>query len=326
MNIPPTEAIRVPVDQLRALSISLFLKAGVPPQDADLITKLLIETDQRGVLSHGTRCVPGYTRAFLNGLLNPTPQIRLIKDEPSTAVVDGDGGLGHLATARATELSITKAKAIGVSATISRNHGHVGAAGKYTRMAIREGCIGFCVSGHTMGPFNVDSPTWNPLGNPPMSFAFPSGTEAPLVLDMGTSFFEAEHFPSLFEKVPAAFFKSIGLVGIANLLGGVLAGMMFSEFRAENRRYSLAGFGSFIYVVDIERFVPIETFKAEVDRTMREIHKLPPLPGYERYDFPGGLEWDREHKWAVEGIPLSGGHQRELEEIADELGVPVPWR
>lgn len=105
-----------------------------------------------------------------------------------------------------------------------------------------------------------------------------------------------------------------------------MAGMMGSEFRVENRRYASAGYGTFICALDIGRFVPIDAFKADVDRTMREIHTLPPFPGYERYDLPGGLEWDRERTWAVEGIPLSRDHQRELEEIADELYVPVPWR
>jgi len=326
MNVPPTEAIRVPVDQLRGLSVALFRRAGVPSEHAELITELLIDTDLRGVLSHGTRCVNGYVRSFLEGRLNPTPQIRVIRDEPTTGIVDGDGGLGHPATVQATELAIAKARATGIGAAVSRNHGHFGGAGKYTRMAMREGCIGFCVSGHTMGGFKVDRPVWNPLGAPPMSFAFPSGTETPLILDMGTSFFAPEHFSSFFEQAPAAFFKSIGLVGVANLMGGVLAGMMFPEFAPENRTYAAAVYGAFICVFDIERFVPLEAFKAEVDRTMREIHTLPPLPGYERYDLPGGPEWDREHAWATEGIPLGPEHQQGLEEIADELGVSVPWR
>ena len=326
MNVPPVEAIRVPVDQLRELSIALFRRAGVPSQDAELITELLIDTDLRGVLSHGTRCVNGYVRSFLEGRLNPAPRIEVVRDEPTTGIVDGDGGLGHPAAARATELAIAKAKSTGIGALVSRNHGHFGGAGKYTRMAMRENCIGFCVSGHTMGGFAVDRPRWNPLGNPPMSFAFPAKAEAPLVLDMGTSFFESEDFPALFEQVPAAFFKSIGLVGVANLMGGVLAGMMLPEFQAENRRYASAGYGAFICVLEIERFMPVEAFRTEVDRTMREIHTLPPLPGYERYDLPGGLEWDREHAWAGEGIPLSPDHQRGLEEIADEFGIPVPWR
>lgn len=326
MNIPPTKCIRVPVAQLRKLSTSLFLSAGVPQPDADLITDLLIDTDLRGVLSHGTQQIKGYVRHFLDGNLNPSPQLRVIRDEPNTATVDGDGGLGHLATARATGLAINKAKTTGVGVAIARNHGHFGAAGKYTRMAMRQDCFGFCVSGHTMMGLSADRPQWNPLGNPPMSFAFPAGAEAPMLLDMGTSFFEPEHFPSLFERVPAAFFKSIGLVAVANLLSGVMTGMMSTEFLKENRRYPAAGYGAFILILDIGRFVSVEAFKAEMERTMREIHALVPLPGYERYDLPGGLEWERERTWAVEGIPLSPTHQSGLEEIADELGIPVPWR
>ena len=104
-----------------------------------------------------------------------------------------------------------------------------------------------------------------------------------------------------------------------------MAGMMASEFLAAHRSYASAVYGAFICAIDIERFVPIDVFKEEVDRTMREIHKLPPLPGYERYDFPGGPEHQREHRWPEEGIPLGMAHQQELEQIAREMGVPTPW-
>jgi LDH2 family malate/lactate/ureidoglycolate dehydrogenase len=326
MNVPPAEFIRVPAGQLHSLSVNLFQAVGVPHEDAETITSLLIDTDLRGVLSHGTRCVNGYVRHFREGSLNPTPCLRVSGEESTTALVDGDGGLGHLAAHRATEVAIARARASGVGTAVCRNHGHYGAAGKYTRMAARQGCVGFSVSGHTMGGFHVDRPTWNPLGNPPMSFAFPAGHEARLILDMGTSFFEPEHFPALFEQVPAAFFKSIGLVAVAHLLSGALAGMMLPEFLPANRRYAAAGFGAFVAVLDIARFVPLDAFKAEVDRTMREVHGLPPLPGCERYDLPGALEWERERAWAAEGIPLGREHQQGLEEIATELGIAVPWQ
>jgi len=325
MNLPPKDAIRVPAARLSDLSREFLVRAGVSRQDADLITELLIDTDGRGVLSHGTQTLGGYIRAFLDGRLNPRPRIRVVRDEPVTAIVDGDGGLGHLAARLAADLAIDKAKDMGMGAVVCRNHGHFGGAGKYTRMVVRQDCIGFCVSGHTMEGFGGEEPRWNPFGNPPMSFAFPSGEETPLILDMGTSFFEPEHFSSLFEKAPAAFFKSVGLVGVANFLGGVMAGMMQPEFRSASRRYAAASYGSFVWVLDVGRFVSVEEFKAEVDRTMREVHELPPLPGFERYDLPGGPERERERAWAAEGIPLGPTHRSRLEEVADELGVPVPW-
>ena len=326
MNVPPEKFIRVSVDELRSLVVSLFAKAGAPQTDAELITGLLIDTDLRGVFSHGTRCALGYVRGMLEGSINSTPRIRVVRDEPTTATVDGDGGLGHLATHRATELAMARAKATGVGAVASRNHAHFGGAGKYTRMITAQDCVGFCVSGHTMGGFQPDQPRWNPIGNPPMSFAFPAGEETPLNLDMGTSFFEPKDFPDLFEKAPAAFFKSIGLVGVANLMGGVLAGMMLPEFQTDQRRYSAAGYGAFVLAMDIARFVPVSDFKKETDRTMRDLHGLPPWPGYGRYDLPGGPEWEREQSYAKEGIPVGPEHREGLEVIATELGVEVPWR
>jgi len=326
MNRPPTEFIRVQAAQLDALSRAVFEKVGVPPPDAALIAGLLVDTDLRGVFSHGTRCVSGYARSYLGGQLNLTPQVEVVRDEPATAVVDGDGGLGHLASVKAAELAIAKAKALGVGAVATRNHGHFGGAGKYTRMALRQGCAAFCVSGHTIEPQVPAQPQWNPIGNPPMSFAFPGGGEAPLILDMGTSFFEPEHFPALFGPAPAAFFKSLGLVAVAQYFGGVMAGMMEARFRPENRKYAAAGYGAFIAVFDISRFVPVEAFRAEADRSVQRLRQLPPLPGYDRYDLPGGPEWEQEQRWAEEGIPLGPAHQQSLEEIAGELGLALPWR
>ena len=325
LNVPPDEAIRVSVDDLTTLTTTLFQRAGVPPDDAGLITKLLIDTDLRGVLSHGTRTVNGYIRGFLEGRLNTKPQIRVLSDELTTAVVDGDGGLGHPAAYRATELAVAKAKETGLGAATTRNHGHFGSAGKYARMALRQDCVGFCVSGHVVGG-DPNHSVWGSMGNPPMCFAIPGGNGPPLILDMGTIFFDrAEHFPALFETASAAFFKSIGLAAVSNLLSGVLGGTMLEGYSVADRRYPNANYGAFICAIDIARFVPMDAFKAEVDRILKGIQQMQPFPGYDRAGLPGGLEWEREQLWAAEGIPLGKEHQRALEDIAAELSVPVPW-
>jgi LDH2 family malate/lactate/ureidoglycolate dehydrogenase len=194
-------------------------------------------------------------------------------------------------------------------------------------MAMRQDCLAFCVSGHLIGETRIQGePPWNPLGNPPMSFAIPSGDEAPLILDMGTSFFEQADYHATFERMPAAFFKSLGLVGTAMVMGGALAGMMDPAFQTGQRQYSSASYGAFIVVVDIGRFAPVDAFKAEMDRSMKLISHLPPMKGYDRYAFPGGPEHEREKAWAKEGIPLGETHRKGLEDIADKLGVEIPWR
>jgi LDH2 family malate/lactate/ureidoglycolate dehydrogenase len=325
MNVPPREFIRVPAEDLARLSRTLFEKAGMPAADAALVTELLIDTDLRGVLSHGTRLVNEYARTFLAGRLNPVPRIQVVRQEGATAVVDGDGGLGHLPAHRATLLAMAGARETGVGAAISRNHGHFGSAGKYARLALRHDCAALCVSGHAMLASLSGPPSWNPFGCPPMCFAFPGGKEAPIILDMGTSFYGEDHFRDLFASWPAPFFKSIGLVAAAHLLGGTMAGMYQTPFRPGTRRYEAAFYGAFICVFDIARFLEVEDFKAEVDRTVREARQVAPWPGQETYTLPGGPEWERERQWAREGIPLGEEHRLKLEEIAAALGVPVPW-
>ncbi|MEW6750104.1 MAG: Ldh family oxidoreductase [Candidatus Latescibacterota bacterium] len=326
MNVPPKEFLRVPVEALRRLTEDLFVRAGTPGPQAQIIAELLVDTDLRGVFSHGTTCTPRYVRGMLEGQINPAPQVRVVRDEPVTAVIDGDGGLGHIATHHATEMVITKARQQGLGAVGGRPHAHFGGAGKYTRLIIRQDCVGFCVSGHTMGPYHVEHAVWNPLGNPPLSFAFPADQEAPLVLDMGTSLFEPEHFPGVFQQAPAAFFKSLGLVGVAHFLAGILAGLMAEECRPGTRTWAGAGYGAFVLALDIGRFVEVRAFKQEADRAQRALHGLPPLPGYGRYDLPGGPEHEREQEYRALGVPLGREHREGLEETAARLGVSVPWR
>jgi LDH2 family malate/lactate/ureidoglycolate dehydrogenase len=326
MNIPPREALHVPVDDLRTLCTTLFQRAGVPPADADLITDLLIDTDLRGVLSHGTQTVNGYCRSFLNGSLNPTPTVQVIAETATTVLVDGDGGLGHLAAQRMTEAVIAKAKAQGIAAGTTRYHGHFGSAGKYVRQALRQGCVAWCVSGYDVQPA-PGSPLWGSLGNPPLCFGVPGGEGPPMIVDMGAIFFfdPPETLAEGFTRNPAAYFKCLGLAATAHLWGGLLAGTTQPGYSAAERRFPGAVYGSFLSALDVARFVPLESFQAEVDRLLTAVGQLQPMPGYDRAYLPGGLEWEHEQEWSQRGIPLGPAHQRALEALAAELGVAVPW-
>lgn len=328
LNVPPTEFVPVKPEALRAMVVEIFQKVNLSGDHSELIADLLIDTDLRGVLSHGTRQVNGYANAFLSGHLNTQPQIKIISDELTTAIVDGDGGLGHIAMKRATELAIAKAKKSGVGVGVSRNHGHYGSAGKYVRLAIRQDCAAFSVSGGVRDGYDPNASVWHSQGNPPMCFGFPAKKGPPVIVDFAIDFFydKAEHFNTLFYLAPAAFFKCIGLGATSNLLGGALAGMMLPGYRSSERKYPNASQGGFICVIDISRFAPIDVFKAEVDKMTQGIKTMKPFPGLSSSELPGGLEWEREQKWAKEGIPIGKEHQRTLEAIADKVGVAVPWK
>ena len=335
MNVPPTDFTPIMPDDLRDLVVALFTKADVSDVDATLIAHLLVATDLRGVFSHGTRQTSRYVRQFLNGELNPRPAVRVVGETETTATIDGDRGLGHIASHRAACLAVEKAKAHGLGAAVTRNHGHFGAAGKYSRMALDADCVGFAVSACLRHPA-PGQPVSSAAGSSPMSFAIPAGAEPPLVLDMACRPDrprDDEDLKEMFARMPSTFFKFLGLASISHVLGGIMAGITLLEGQdpgmgrgdVDGALIRGANQGAFICAVDIARFMPIDTFKREMDEYVRMVRTLRPFPGYDRADLPGGLEWERAREWSSTGIPVSPGHRAGLEGIAGELGVDVPW-
>lgn len=333
MNVPPSSYIRVMPDDLHRFVSEVLQAYKVPEEDAELIAELMVDTDLRGVFSHGTATLAGYCRTYKNGAFNPKPAQQIIKDTPIITMIDGDGGLGHPATYLATMMSIKKAKVSELSMAVTRNHGHFGSAGKYVRLAVREGLICFCVSGLLARmPEDKQTSAWAhyPLDNCPLSIGFPAENGYPVIADICSSVMDewdvtSERFQSIFSQMPAVVFRSFGLRAACNFLSAALGDMMKSEFSEENRTWANAYYGAFLWVLDPVAFVDPTAFKSEVDRTTELIGALQPLPGYERADLPGGPEYERERTYRESGIPLGDRHRENLETIGLEAGISVPW-
>ena len=171
--------IVVQVDELREFVCALYREAGVGREDAELVAELQVETDLRGVYSHGTRHAPSYIAQILAGDVNPTPEIRVQREGAGYVLVDGDGGLGHVASAAAMRAAIEKARSTGIAAAGVVNAGHFGAAACFTMMAVEERMIGFATT-NTGGP-SVTAPggAARVVGNNPLSYALPAGEEYP---------------------------------------------------------------------------------------------------------------------------------------------------
>ena len=321
MNVVPKEFIRVMPDAMREFISSAFKKAGTTDEDADHMAHLLVLTDLRGVFSHGTQQTPGYVGMMLEGKVNPQPNIQCIDDSPTTAIYDGDGGMGHFASYHAAKAAVKKAKEMGMGAATSRNHFHFGSAGKYTRLALEEDCVGFAVSCHRFRHSPSGSIT-TATGASPMSFAIPSGDQPPIVVDMALSMDGGVAF----EQCPAAFFKILGLSHVSHTLGGFLAGIwLFDQPPDPPKIWEGANQGAFIAAFDISRFRPIDEFKQEVDQHIHDARQMQPAPGYDRADLPGGLEWEREQEWSEIGIPIGEGHQNQLKSVAERVNIPLPF-
>ena len=317
----PEDRIRVRPDDLRRLVVALFEKAGTTTADAELMARLLVQTDMHGVSTHGTWQVAGYVRRMLDGEVNPRPTVRVLNETRTTQVLDGDGGMGHFPCFQGTHWAVARAKEYGTAAVTTCNHFHFSGAGKYSRIAVEQDCIGLAISSHRIN-LDPEATVRQASGGSPISFALPSGSEPSLVLDTGATFidWDEEHF----HRDPWPFYKSLGLGAVLQGLGGILAGIYNSEYIPPESPW-LSNQGGFIAVFAVESFMPVEKFKKEMDRYMREARNMVPMPGDDSAELAGSVEWRLEREYARDGIPISPEHRQGLEAMATELGVETPF-
>ena len=333
MNTPPDAYVLVREEQLLAFSRTCFEKVGLTPDHARLLSRYLVNSDLRGVRSHGTKFVNWYCESFEKGLLNPRPDVRVLSDTDTIATVDGDGSLGYLPMTMATELAIEKAGKTGLGMATVRRIGHYGAAGHYCRLCVDAGCIGMSFQGnrHTAKSRGTGSkPQLGYIGNPPICLAFPSGEEHPVILDAATRILpdvdSGAQSDALLEQMPAAFFKSVGYVASALLLGGALAGHMLPESEEILHRFGEAFRGGMVLAISVAAVVSEEAFRAELDRLVVEVrNSYEPLPGYDEALLPGAIEEQRMVQYRAEGVRYGRIEQDEAEKVCARLGVDLPW-
>src|SRR3982074_2041925 len=115
-NEPGKEPVRVAAGALKAYIGRAFTAVGIPPGDATVLADLITEADLRGSDTHGVFLMPQYCKRIKAGGVNPRPVLRVIEERPSTALVDGDNGMGHLAMKLAAETAIAKHPTSGIAA------------------------------------------------------------------------------------------------------------------------------------------------------------------------------------------------------------------
>lgn len=173
-------------EELKKFATSVFIKIGCPENDAIQAADVLVSADLRGVDSHGVARLSGYIRLHEKNRLNATPKITTTHETPSTAVVDGDLGLGLVVGPHSMKLAIEKAKNVGSGWVAVKNSNHYGIAGYHAMMALEEDCIGISLTNASP----LVSPTFSKerlLGTNPISIAIPTKNQPPFVLDMATT-------------------------------------------------------------------------------------------------------------------------------------------
>jgi LDH2 family malate/lactate/ureidoglycolate dehydrogenase len=183
-----------------------FKGYGVPEADAKLCADVLLESDRRGIESHGVnRFKPIYLDRIKAGIQKPVTDFEVLRETPCTAVADGHDGMGQVIGVKSMQIAIDKAKKYGIGMVAVRNSTHYGIAGYYCTMATEAGCIG--VTGTNARPsiaptFGVE----NMLGTNPLSFGLPTDEDFPFVLDCATSITQrgkTEYYVRIGKDTPA---------------------------------------------------------------------------------------------------------------------------
>lgn len=350
--------MNVSAEKLSAQAAAILRAWGLDEDSIAATTEVMLYADLRGIESHGVSTMTLYDEFRRSGKLTLRPQPRVVRETPVTALLDGDGGLGHLPSQRAMRLAIEKAAKCGVGVVSVRNSNHFGAAGAYATMAPERGLIGF-----------VTCATWRPgivptfgadamLGTNPIAFAAPAKAGPPFCLDMATS-------TVAFNKVKMAAWhgkeiqpgwamdangqpltdataavksirltplgglpdmsshKGYGLATMVEILSTTLSGSFFAATRRQEHpdapRHNV---GHFFLALDPKAFLEEGEFETGLDSM------LVALRGTRRADpeqpvlVAGDPEQEQLTLRSRDGIPLSGELCRTLRGLGDAAGAP----
>lgn len=353
MNRHEQEAI-VNAAELQTVCSQLYQEVGVAQSDADTVSEMQVLMDLRGVHSHATRAVPRYVRGIINGDINPTPELQRLEDNPASVLLDGDRGLGHLVGVRAMNIAIEKARSASIGLAIVRNSNHFGAASSHAMRAMERDMVGFATTnglGVNVAVFGARSTS---IGNNAFSYAIPAGEEPPIVLDMacgaaaagriGTASLYQEKIPlgwaldadgnetedpsKVAAILPAAGPKGSALAIVMDVLCGPLSGGLMGinkHYQPGDAPPEKRTSAHFFLAINIDSFTSIVEFKAEIDRQIRMTRQATPRSGFTRVTLPGEIEWELTQERLANGIPLHEEPLQEIEKLAGELGVEIPW-
>jgi LDH2 family malate/lactate/ureidoglycolate dehydrogenase len=344
-----------PAPKLRGWTEQVFQKIGVSKDDSVLLTDSLIEANLRGVDTHGiTRMLCVYVKRMQVGVVNPKTQLTVLRERPSTALIDCHNGVGQVASNTAMRMAIEKAKTTGTAFVATTHSNHYGAAAYWAMMALEHGMIGFSA---TNAPATV-APTGGRtamLGTNPFAIAIPAGQEQPMVLDLATTVvargrvllyakqdrplepgwaFDAQGRPTTDAQAalkgllaPIGGYKGYGISLAIDMLCGVLTGSSylahFPGFLADNLK-DPTDVGSVFAAINVDSFMDLAQFQAEMDKAIHEIKACEKAEGVKRIYIPGEIELATKADRLANGIPIPEAVVADFVALGTELGVPFP--
>jgi LDH2 family malate/lactate/ureidoglycolate dehydrogenase len=342
-------------DNLEAFVANAFNRQGVPSRDARKVAGLMVEADLLGHDTHGVFRLRQYLARLRDGGCNATPKRSVLRDGPSTALLDADNGLGHLGMSAARDLAMEKARSAGIGWVGVRRGNHAGPLALYVRPQTEHGMIGLAAavgSANHVPPFGATDLL---LGTNPIAVSAPSGGPDPFVLDMATTVAAMGKIKVLAQRgeampegwmvgrdgqpltdparrgdgflLPIGGAKGFGLSVAVGLLAGVLNGAAFGsdvvDFTSDTT--SETNTGQFVAAIDIAAFADPEEFTRTATRVFAEMRASEPLPGHDPARLPGYGKAASIAERRARGLFLNAALVHDLSALAVEYGIDDPF-
>jgi len=330
------------VSELKRRVAAVAAKAGIPDDDAAIISEVLVTTDMRGVHSHGVVRIARYLDCIRAGGIKPDAKMEILKDSPSSLMVSAAGGLGIPTAKKTMDLLLSKAANSAISIATVNHSDHYGAAGYYSMMAADRGFVGFSMS----NTCPLIAPTCGraaAIGNNPFAYSAPGSKYRAVLFDIcmskvaaGKLVIAAEAGKSIPEgliltkegkpttdpneiwkdaiMLPFAEHKGYGLAVMVELMTAALgmSGMMSGVHSWNMQPGRDANTGHTFIVINPDFFGGMDAFRANTDAMIDELKRCPVIEGAKEVLYPGELEWRREAKALAEGIELPDASEKEL--------------
>jgi len=355
--IPPEEYVRVDHESLKNFVTAVLSSYNVPEKDSWIVADVLVTADLMGIESHGVQRLKRYTIGIQVGSVNPKANVRVLRETASTALIDGDSGLGQVVAYNAMEVAVKKASEAGVSVVGVRNSHHFGIAGYYALQAVKRNMIGMVMTNsealvaytHTIG---------RNIGTNPIAVGFPTRKPPPILFDAATSVIpigKIEVYAKEGKKIPLGWaispegkllddpkevltrkgallplgglgedfggHKGAGLALVVDVLCGVLTGANYGKNVKHTTEKERANVGHFIIAINIDKLTPVETFLQRIEEYKGYVKNLTKMAKDTEVWIPGEKAWLTMETRKKIGIPIHRNILKELKEEGEKVGL-----
>jgi LDH2 family malate/lactate/ureidoglycolate dehydrogenase len=343
--------MKVRPEKLKEFAFHILKGLNAADEEATLVADCLVRAEMRGIDTHGVHFLKLLSDRVDAHMIRIPTELKVVREDGTTSIVDGGNGLGQVAAHRAMKMSIQKGREFGIGLTLVRNTNHIGILAFYTLMAAEEGMVGIVMSNSapSMSPWGGTEPF---LGTNPISIAIPGGEEGAVVLDMSSSVVargKIRRAQRMKERIPLGWAlddtgtpttdpvaalkgsllpiggpKGYGLALVIDVLAGLLSGSQYGpEVKTFHQPLGPTGIGVFTMAIDIERFMPLNQFKQLLAFYIRSIKKSKRAKDVARIYLPGEIEFEKEKKSLAEGIELDLSVVKSLNQMLEKMESPL---